>query len=143
MSFQMTEEERQDFLAQVHVGVLSLNEDGRGPLTAPVWYDYELGGELWFLTGRDSKKGRLLREGTRIGLCAQTETAPYKYVSVEGPVTSIQAASTDRDTRSMARRYLGAEAGDAYADRAAGDDGESILVRMLPERWLTVDYAKR
>ena len=84
MSFQMTEEERQDFLAQVHVGVLSLNDDGRGPLTAPVWYDFDPGDGLWFLTGHDSRKGNLISEGTRISLCAQTETAPYKYVSVEG-----------------------------------------------------------
>ena len=48
--------QRTSFLAQVHVGVLSLNDDGRGPLTAPVWYDFDPGDGLWFLTGHDSRK---------------------------------------------------------------------------------------
>ena len=35
----MTQQERQDFLADLHVGVLSLSDDSRGPLTVPIWYD--------------------------------------------------------------------------------------------------------
>ena len=50
----MTEMEKQQFLADLHVGVLSLNDDTKGPLTAPIWYDYEPGGELWFITGPNS-----------------------------------------------------------------------------------------
>ena len=42
----MTETEKQEYLADLHVGVLSLNDDSNGPLTAPIWYDYEPGGEL-------------------------------------------------------------------------------------------------
>jgi nitroimidazol reductase NimA-like FMN-containing flavoprotein (pyridoxamine 5'-phosphate oxidase superfamily) len=141
MTTTMTVSEREAFLADVHVGILSLEEPGRGPLTAPIWYDYEPGGELWVLTGPESRKGRLLRVGGRISLCAQTESAPYKYVSVEGPVTSIDKAETERDTRPMARRYLGERAGDQYV--AATGGGGGILVRMRPERWLTVDYAKQ
>ena len=85
----MTQQERQDFLADLHVGVLSLSDDSRGPLTAPIWYDYDPGGELWFLTGPDSRKGKLLEVGVHLSLVAQSEDQPYKYVSVEGPVTSI------------------------------------------------------
>ena len=97
------------------------------------------------MTDRDSKKGRLLTEGQRISLCVQTEAPPYKYVSVEGPITEIAAAEVETVTRPMARRYLGAEAGDAYiASTGGGEDRDSsIVVRMAPARWLTVDYAKR
>jgi uncharacterized protein len=35
----MSQSEREQFLAGVHVGVLSAAaSDGRGPLTIPVWY---------------------------------------------------------------------------------------------------------
>jgi nitroimidazol reductase NimA-like FMN-containing flavoprotein (pyridoxamine 5'-phosphate oxidase superfamily) len=73
MSLKMTRAEREFFLAQVHVGVISVAEPGRGPLMVPIWYGYERGGELWFVTERDSRKGKLLREGGRLSLCAQTE----------------------------------------------------------------------
>lgn len=135
----MTPEEKQAFLADVHVGVLGLNDPGQGPLTVPVWYDYEPGGELWFLTGPESRKGRLIETGTRVSLCAQTETAPYVYVSVEGPVVAIETPDTERHARPMAQRYLGVEMGNRYTDTSTG---ESILVRVRPERWLAVDYAK-
>ncbi len=141
MSFKMTTEERESFLADLHVGVLSLNEPGRGPLTAPVWYAYEPGGDVVFVTSRESRKGRLLEVGTRLSLCAQQEELPYKYVSVEGEVTSIEPADTEATTRPIAHRYLGQEAGDEYMKSAAATE-ESITVRVRPERWLTVDYGK-
>lgn len=86
MSLTMTKEEREAFLADVHVGVISVAEDGHGPLTVPVWYSYEPGGEVRIITARRSRKGRLLERAGRFSLCAQTETPPYKYVSVEGPI---------------------------------------------------------
>ncbi len=45
MSLAMTRQEREAFLADLHVGIISIDEPGRGPLTAPIWYDYEPGGE--------------------------------------------------------------------------------------------------
>jgi hypothetical protein len=46
MSLVMTVEERQAFLAQVHVAVVAVaGEDGRAPLAVPVWYDYRPGGD--------------------------------------------------------------------------------------------------
>ena len=116
MAFNMTRDERETFLADVHVGVLALDEPSRGPLTVPVWYDYEPGGNLWFIIGRNSRKGALVAEGTRVSLCAQTESAPYQYVSVEGPVSEIREANGTDELRAMARRYLGPEQGNRYAD---------------------------
>lgn len=142
MSLQMSNAEREAFLADLHVGVISIEDPGRGPLTAPIWYDYEPGGELWILTGPGSRKGKLLREGSRFSLCAQTEQPPYKYVSVEGPVVSISTPALEKHTRPMARRYLGTELGDQYVAQTDANQG-SVLVRMRPERWLTVDYSKQ
>lgn len=145
MSLAMTKDEREKFLAALHVGVISMEDPGRGPLTVPIWYMYEPGGELWVITDRDSRKGKLLKAGTRISLVAQTETAPYQYVSVEGPIVTVEPSHRDRDTLPMAQRYLGEELGRQYV-AATSDEREargSIVVRMRPERWLTVDYKKR
>jgi len=140
----MTKDEREKFLADLHVGVLAIPNPGRGPLTVPVWYAYEPGGEIRFITDRVSRKGGLLAEGLRVSLCAQTEQPPYKYVSIEGPVSAIGPSDVERDGRPIARRYLGPELGDRYVAATAGDRaaGGSILVRVRPERWLSVDYSK-
>ncbi len=144
MSLKMTKAEREAFLADLHVGVISIAEKDRGPLTAPIWYGYEPGGELWILTDPNSLKGLLLREAGRFSLVAQTETPPYKYVSVEGPITSIEKPDLERDERPMAHRYLGPELGDGYLEATRADgDVDNILVKMRPQRWLTTDYSKQ
>lgn len=144
MSLAMTREEREAFLAGVHVAVLALPEPGRGPLAVPIWYAYEPGGQILLVTEAGSRKGRLLRERPRVSLVVQDETPPYRYVSVEGPVVGLEPADLERHTRPLAHRYLGPERGDAYL-AATGDEegrGGSIAVFIRPERWLTVDYRK-
>ena len=103
---------------------------------------YEPGGEVRVITGRTSRKGKLLERAGRFSLCVQTETLPYKYVSVEGPIVAVEAADLERDRRPLARRYLGTEVGDSYIESTRDVVG-NVLVRMRPERWLTVDYAKQ
>jgi hypothetical protein len=144
MSLAMTKQERETFLAGVHIGIISIAEEGRGPLTVPVWYAYDAGGELRVVTGRESRKGRLLARAGKFSLCAQTETPPYKYASVEGPIISTQPAEIERDLRPLARRYLGVEMGDRYIEQTRNlpEHADEVLIRMRPERWLTADYAK-
>jgi nitroimidazol reductase NimA-like FMN-containing flavoprotein (pyridoxamine 5'-phosphate oxidase superfamily) len=144
MSLAMTKQAREAFLADVHVGIISIADEGQGPLTVPIWYAYEPGGELQVITARDSRKGRLLARAGRFSLCAQTETPPYQYVSVEGPITATEVADLERDLRPLAHRYLGVDMGDRYIEqtRDALARAENVLIRMRPERWLTVDYAK-
>ena len=51
MSATMTREEREQFLAGAHVGVLSVaSESGGGPLAVPVWYSYQPGGPVSVIT---------------------------------------------------------------------------------------------
>src|SRR5499426_3302693 len=140
MALTMTKKERETFLAGVHVAVISVAEDGHGPLVVPIWYSYDAG-EVRIITGRTSRKGKLLERAGRFSLCVQTETTPYKYVSVEGPIVAVEAADLERDRRPLARRYLGTELGDRYIENTRDLVG-GVLVRMQPERWLTVDYAK-
>ncbi len=144
MSLTMTKAEREAFLADVHVGIISIAEEGRGPLTVPVWYAYDAGGDVRLVTGRTSRKGRLLARAGRFSLCVQTEAPPYKYVSVEGPIVGTDPSEPERDLRPLAHRYLGSAMGDRYMDetRDSPEQVDNVVVRMRPERWLTADYAK-
>jgi PPOX class probable F420-dependent enzyme len=133
----MTAAEREGFLAAVRVGVLAVDEPGRGPHALPVWYQYEDGEVLIGIDG-SSRKAALLRAASRASLTVQTETAPYQYVSVEGPVVLEPA---NHDDLAMATRYLGAELGAWYAEHNPRTD-DSVTVRLRPERWRTFDFAK-
>jgi nitroimidazol reductase NimA-like FMN-containing flavoprotein (pyridoxamine 5'-phosphate oxidase superfamily) len=133
----MTQAEREAFLADVHVGILAVDEPGRGPLALPVWYTYA-DGVVTVSTSRSSLKGRLLEAAGRATLTAQTEAAPYQYVSVEGPV---ELDASPGDVLAMATRYLGAELGQWYVDENAPTD-DTVQVRLRPEHWRTFDYNK-
>ena len=145
MSIAMSKDEREPFLAGLHTGLLSIPDEERGPLTCPIWYVYEPGGEVVIITPSDSRKGRLLAPGRRVSFCAQQEELPPRYVSIEGPVISIEPASVEDDVRPLTHRYLGAEIGDRYieATRGGGEARSEVVVRIRPERWLSADFAKR
>ncbi|NED98300.1 pyridoxamine 5'-phosphate oxidase [Phytoactinopolyspora alkaliphila] len=140
MSFVMTEAERETFLSGIHVGVLAVERDGRAPLAVPIWYNYEPGGEVLLWMHRDTVKDRCIRKAGRFSLVAQTEDAPYKYVTAEGPVVANDDPPTRAQALAIVRRYLSEDDATAYVDDALGPN--SILVRMRPEKWLSNDQSK-
>lgn len=138
----MTKGEREAFLAERHVAVLGVAEAGRGPLAVPVWYAYEPGGVVRFVTGGTSRKARLIALAGRVSLCVQTETPPYRYASVEGRAAIVGPPDFVRDVRAMAVRYLGEAMAEVYLAATASEREGAVLVELTPERWLTVDYSK-
>jgi nitroimidazol reductase NimA-like FMN-containing flavoprotein (pyridoxamine 5'-phosphate oxidase superfamily) len=138
----MTRDECEAFLAGVHVGVLSVDEPGRGPLTVPVWYLYEPGGEIVVVTRPEARKAPLLKVGARVSFLAQSEEMPPKYVTIQGRVASAEPAEIGRDVKPVVRKYLGAEVGDAYVDGTRPNGTNEIVVRIRPERWYSRDFGR-
>lgn len=134
----MSNEERERFLADVHVGVLAVERPDRAPLAVPIWYAYEPGGELSIWTTEGTLKDKLIRAAGRFSFNVQDEQPPYKYVSVEGDLTHVGPAD-EAEARRIAVRYLGDEAGNEFADQSHSPS--SIVIRMRPQRWLSVDYS--
>ena len=133
----MTTEEREEFLAGMHVGVLAVDEPGRGPHALPIWYLYVDGEVLIGIEG-SSRKAALLRAAGRASLTVQSEAVPYKYVSIEGSVVLEPAM---HDELAMATRYLGDELGAWYVENNPRTD-DSVTIRLRPEHWRTFDFAK-
>ena len=144
MDLKMTPQECEAFLADVHIGVLSVTDEGRGPLSVPIWYLYKPGGEILIATSARSRKVKLIEKAGRFSICVQDENSPYKYVSVEGPVIGTEPEDLERHERPLAHRYLGVEGGDAYieATQSTYEGLEMVAISMKPERWLSVDYSK-
>ena len=137
MSTNLSKEDMVQFLTDLHVAIISVPVNHRGPLTVPIWYFYEPGGEIAFTTFKTSWKAKLIKIGLRISLCVQDENPPYKYVSVEGPVQAIRDADLEKEIRPLVYRYLGKEDGDQYIEETYPDPKETgeLLVQMKPERW--------
>ena len=135
----MTPAEREAFLAEARVGILSISEAGRGPLAVPVWYLYEPGGDVRIWTAGNSRKARALLLAGRASLVVQNPQPPYGYVSVEGPISGMEPVQYERDLRPLALRYLGAEAGERYLAHIGGPTAGSgdLLVHLTPEHWVT------
>ncbi|MGA4840669.1 pyridoxamine 5'-phosphate oxidase family protein [Streptomyces sp. G45] len=135
----LTPEERELFLAEPHIAALAVAAgQGRAPLTVPIWYQYEPGGEVWIMTGRDSRKARLIAAAGRFSLMVERVEPTIRYVSVEGPVVATEPATPER-LREMSARYLPAEKVDGYIEMASKEHGEQVVIRLRPERWLSAD----
>jgi nitroimidazol reductase NimA-like FMN-containing flavoprotein (pyridoxamine 5'-phosphate oxidase superfamily) len=143
----LSREEREQFLAGLHVGVVSIDDGDRGPLSRPVWYTYRPGGEVVFCTRKETRKAALLRRGMQIGFLVQVEGDMSQgilpcYVSVTGPVVKLEDADLDRDLRPIVHRYLGREIGDGYLQATRGERADDeIVVHLRPERWHTRNFA--
>lgn len=141
----LTENEREDFLAASHIAVLSVaSVNDRPPLTIPVWYGYQPGGNLTFFTGSQGRKARktgLIRKAGVVSLCTQREEPPYKYVTVEGTVVQIDRPPSAEQLLPIVRRYMPEEHAQGFvATELAHPASELVLFTVRPDRWLSFDF---
>jgi Pyridoxamine 5'-phosphate oxidase len=131
-------EEREQFLAEPHIGALSVVERSDRVLTVPIWYQYEPGGDLWIATEPGARKMRAIRAAGRFGMMVERSAPTARYVSVEGPVVRIEPGSPERSLE-MARRYIPPARVEEYLEFERAQIGEQVIVHMRPERWLSSD----
>ncbi|WP_099250118.1 pyridoxamine 5'-phosphate oxidase family protein [Mycobacterium sp. shizuoka-1] len=141
MPRELTESERQEFLAATHVAVLSVAADGRPPASVPIWYDYTPGGNIRFTTGESSRKARLTKAAGVVTLVVQDEAPPYRYVAVEGSVVDVTTPTPLAVGEAIAVRYLGDEAGREFA-RSLQEEVVSSLFTIRPDRWISADFSE-
>lgn len=134
-----SESERQEFLADKHVAVLSVDAgDGRPPASVPIWYDYTPGGNIRIMTGASSRKARLIERAGVVTLVVQREEPPYQYVVVEGTIVETTKPAPLDVAEAVAIRYLGEEGGRAFVRSMEGV--EEVLFTIRPDRWLSADF---
>src|SRR5215471_9915895 len=104
-------------------------------LLSPVWHEWRDGG-FDVITGSHDVKAAHLRRDPRASIVICEHTPPYRGVEVRCRARLVTAAVGDAVTR-IASRYLGAEAGAAYAE-SAGDD---LLIRVQPGDLRAWDFA--
>lgn len=104
-------------------------------LLSPVWHEWREGGFDVVTSSRDVKAAHLRRD-PRASIVVCEHSPPYRGIEVRGHARLVTAGVADAVHR-IASRYLGREAGAAYADRA----GDDLLIRLEPGDLRAWDFA--
>jgi hypothetical protein len=134
--------ERDAFMREPHVGVLSVaSDDDRPPLTVPVWYAYD--GLITFFTGTDGRKARktrLIEHAGALSFCVQKADFPYRYATAECTVVDVERTPSVDKVVAITERYLPADAARAMAEaQLSHPAGTFVLFTARPDRWSSMD----
>ena len=115
-----------DLLEQPLVAVLATYRRDGTVLLSPVWHQWRDGG-FDVVTGSDGAKTRHLRRNPRASIVVYEQEFPYRGIEVSGEAR-VHSEGVEDTARLIATRYLGEEAGAAYAERMRDD----VVVRLEP-----------
>ncbi len=104
-------------------------------LLSPVWHEWRDGG-FNVVTGSRDVKAAHLRRDPRAGIVVCEHSPPYRGVELRCRAQLLTAGVGDAVKR-IASRYLGPEAGAAYAKRA----GDDLLICLEPGELRAWDFA--
>jgi PPOX class probable F420-dependent enzyme len=124
-----------DFLALPIVAVLATYRRDGSVLLSPVWHQWRDGG-FEVVSAPNDIKVRHLRRDPRASILVYDNEPPYRGVEIR---TTAQLSEIDRAdvVLEMSVRYLGQQAGEAYA----ADSADSVLIRLEPGNVRTWDFA--
>jgi PPOX class probable F420-dependent enzyme len=117
------------------LAVLATGRQDGTVLLSPVWHEWRDGG-FTVVTGSHDVKAAHLRRDPRASIVVCEHSPPYRGVEVR---CRAQFATTGVDdaVRRIASRYLGPDAGAAYADQGADD----LIIRLEPGELRAWDFA--
>lgn len=104
-------------------------------LLSPVWHEWRDGG-FHVVTGSRDVKAAHLRRDSRASIVVCEHVPPYRGVELRCS-SRLLTAGVDDAVRRIASRYLGPQAGEAYAQSARDD----LLIRLEPGDLRAWDFA--
>lgn len=104
-------------------------------LLSPVWHEWRAGG-FQVVTGNNDVKAAHLRRDPRASIVVCEHAPPYRGVELRCHARLVTAGVGDAVKR-IATRYLGAQAGAAYAENS----GDDLLIRLEPGELRAWDFA--
>lgn len=117
------------------LAVLATHRHDGTVLLSPVWHEWRDGG-FSVVTGSHDVKAAHLRRDPRASIVVCEHSPPYRGVELRCDARLVTAGAGDAVKR-IASRYLGGQAGAAYAERGADD----LLIRLEPGVLRAWDFA--
>jgi PPOX class probable F420-dependent enzyme len=124
-----------DLLELPLVAVLATYRRDGSVLLSPVWHRWRDGG-FDVVTSHDDVKARHLRRDARATILVYEHGPPYRGLELRSRAVLLETGAHEA-ARALAVRYLGVEAGEAYA--AGG--GDDTLIRLEPGELRAWDFA--
>lgn len=124
-----------DFIDLRLLAVLATYRRDGTVLLSPVWHEWRDGGFNVVTSSRNVKAVHLRRD-PRASIVVCEHSVPYRGVELRSS-SQLVAAGVDDAVRRIASRYLGDEAGAAYAERSEDD----LLIRLEPGDLRAWDFA--
>jgi len=127
---------------QPRIGRLASVTDEGDPAVVPVWFQTD-GDQILVHTMGSMKKARNLRRHDRFALAVDTDTWPYKGVTLRG--SAIVAGSDEHSHEDFIEHlsvaYLGEDTGRPLGRYMAEMAGEHVILVLHPDTWHTFDYS--
>jgi nitroimidazol reductase NimA-like FMN-containing flavoprotein (pyridoxamine 5'-phosphate oxidase superfamily) len=146
----LTPDEREQFLAEPHVAVVSVAADpdrdpDRPPLAVPTWYHYTPGGDLSFFTGTQGHRARktgLIRRAGTLTITVQKHDPPWKFVSVECQVVGDDQPPKREQMLRIVERYLPPDMAEGMVEgELTHPEPQLVVFTVRPTRWTSFDFA--
>jgi PPOX class probable F420-dependent enzyme len=124
-----------DLVERPLLAVLATYRRDASVLLSPVWHEWR-GGGFNVVTGSADVKARHLRRDPRASVVVCEDAPPYRGVELRCNAQLLPAGVEEAVPR-IASRYLGREAGAAYAEHGHDD----LLIRLEPGELRAWDFA--
>jgi PPOX class probable F420-dependent enzyme len=131
----LTVDDLGDLVGLPLLAVLATYRNDGTVLLSPVWHEWRNGG-FNVVTGSRDVKATHLRRDPRASIVVCEHSPPYRGVELRCSARLVAAGVEDAVKR-IASRYLGGEAGAAYAERSDDD----LLIRLEPGDLRAWDFA--
>lgn len=138
-SLAMAPADRERFLMEARIAVVAHTREDGAPAVSPVWYVYEPGGAVTFVTGAGTEKARRLRVAPAVTVLVHDEQPPQRFVTVSGTAAVVLGAR-DHVRRAIAARYLEPPAVDGFLAMTPAE--VLVTVSVVPETWRSSDFGR-
>lgn len=112
------------------------------PRVTPIWFTWN-GHEFVLGASGISSKVKALRENPYVALTIDTETAPYRALSVRGEARVEIVEGAVEEYAKSALRYLGPEAGARFRDHAMASLRGMARITVRPDWVGLIDFETR
>lgn len=125
-----------DLVTQPLVATLATYRKDGTVLLSPVWHEWHDGG-FNVTIAPDDVKARHVRNDPRASIALYESDPPYRGVELRGTARLVDEDALEIQRR-IAKRYLGEEAGEAYA---SDPNDEVVTLRLEPGDLRAWDFA--
>jgi PPOX class probable F420-dependent enzyme len=109
MTVELTSEDREILTGQNFAHFATVNGDG-SPHVSPVWIDVDDDGNVLVNSAVGRRKDRNIRRDPRVALSISPANDPYRWLAVEGEVTSIETGDeAEAHISALSQRYDGTD----------------------------------